>query len=61
MEAASEQVACTIVNVEEMLRGWMAMINGLRDVHGQLPAYIRLGRLLKVLSEWDIVYSMIGG
>jgi len=35
MEAAEEQVACTIVNVEEMLRGWLALIHGLRDVHRQ--------------------------
>ena len=38
MEAAAEQVACTIVSVEEVLRGWLAVIHRLRDVHRQLPA-----------------------
>ena len=51
----SEQVACTIVNVEEVLRGWLAIIHRLRDVHRQLPAYVRLGQLFDVLSDWEIV------
>jgi len=41
LEAAAEPVACTIVSVEEVLRGWLAMIHRLRDVHRQLPAYGR--------------------
>ncbi len=55
MEAAVEQVACTIVNVEEILRGWLAVIHRLREVHRQLPAYARLGQLFNVLSDWEIV------
>ena len=55
MEAAAEQVACTIVNVEEVLRGWLAVIHRLRDVHRQLPAYVRLGQLFNVLSDWEIL------
>jgi tRNA(fMet)-specific endonuclease VapC len=55
METAAEPVACTIVSVEEVLRGWLAFIHRLRDVHRQLPAYVRLGRLFDVLSEWEIV------
>jgi tRNA(fMet)-specific endonuclease VapC len=55
MEAATEQVACTIVSVEEVLRGWLAIIHRLRDVHRQLPAYDRLGQLFTVLSDWEIV------
>jgi tRNA(fMet)-specific endonuclease VapC len=54
MEAAVEQVACTIVNVEEVLRGWLAILHRLRDVHRQLPAYARLGQLITVLSDWEI-------
>ncbi|HWY85697.1 MAG TPA: type II toxin-antitoxin system VapC family toxin [Gemmataceae bacterium] len=55
METAAEQVACTIVSVEEVLRGWLAIIHRLRDVHRQLPAYSRLGQLFNVLSDWEIV------
>jgi hypothetical protein len=38
METAEEPIACTIVSVEEVLRGWLAIIHRLRDVHRQLPA-----------------------
>jgi tRNA(fMet)-specific endonuclease VapC len=55
MEAAVEPIACTIVSVEEILRGWLAIIHRLRDVRRQLPAYVRLGQLFNVLSEWEIV------
>ena len=37
------------------MRGWLAVIHGLRDVHRQIPAYVRLGELLTVLSDWEIV------
>ncbi len=55
LEAATEPIACTIVNVEEVLRGWLAIIHRLRDVHRQLPAYLRLWKLLDVLSDWEII------
>jgi tRNA(fMet)-specific endonuclease VapC len=55
MEAAIEPVACTIVSVEELLRGWLAIIHRLRDVHRQIPAYVRLGQLFNVLSNWEII------
>ena len=54
MEAAAEQVACTIVSVEEVLRGWLAIIHRLRDVHQQIPAYVRLEQFFKILSDWEI-------
>jgi tRNA(fMet)-specific endonuclease VapC len=55
LEAAAEPVACTIITVEEVLRGWLALIHRHRDVHRQLPAYQRLGRLIEVLGDWEIV------
>jgi tRNA(fMet)-specific endonuclease VapC len=57
MEAAAEPVACTIVSVEEVLRGWLAIIHRLRDVHRQVPAYSRLRQLFDVLSDWELVPS----
>ena len=55
LETAAEEVACTIVNVEEVLRGWLAVIHRLREVHQQLPAYSRLGLFLNLLSDWEIM------
>ena len=55
LEAASEQVACAIVNVEKLLRGWLALIYRLSDVRRQPRACDRLGRLFNVLNDWEIV------
>jgi tRNA(fMet)-specific endonuclease VapC len=55
MESAAEPIACSIVSVEELLRGWLSVINRLADIHRQLPAYDRLGRIIGVLSNWTIV------
>jgi tRNA(fMet)-specific endonuclease VapC len=55
MNNSAEQVACTVVTVEETLRGWLALIHRLRDVKRQPPAYDRLVRLINVLSDWEIV------
>jgi hypothetical protein len=45
MAAAVEQVACTIVSIEELLRGWLAIINRLREAYRQIPAYARLAAI----------------
>jgi predicted nucleic acid-binding protein len=42
LQATADTVACSIVSVEEILRGWLAVIHRLREVHRQLPAYVRL-------------------
>lgn len=55
LEATQEDVACTIVSVEEILRGWLAVIHRLREVHRQVPAYLRLRQIFHVLSDWDIL------
>jgi tRNA(fMet)-specific endonuclease VapC len=55
LEATVDEVVCTIVSVEEVLRGWLAIIHRLRDVHRQVPAYVRLGQLFDVWSNWEIV------
>jgi tRNA(fMet)-specific endonuclease VapC len=55
LESASEPVACTIVSVEEVLRGWLPLIHRLRDVRRQPPAYVRLGQLFNTLRDWEIV------
>jgi hypothetical protein len=50
LEPAAEQVACTIVSVEEVLRGWLAIIHRLRDVHPGArravdPSSLRTGKV----------------
>lgn len=54
MEAAMDKVACTVISAEEILRGWLAIIHRLRDVHRQIPAYLRLRQLFDVLCDWEI-------
>jgi tRNA(fMet)-specific endonuclease VapC len=55
LDDATEPIACTIVSVEEMLRGWLAVIHRRRDVHRQIPAYDRLRQLFDVLAAWEIM------
>lgn len=54
MEDASESIACTIVSIEEILRGWLAVIHRLQDVHSQIPAYVRLNRFIEFMGDWEI-------
>ena len=54
MEAADEPVTTSIVNVEEVVRGWFAIVHRLRDVHRQLPAYERLRQFFGVLGDWEL-------
>jgi len=56
MQASSEPpFGTTVVSIEEMLRGWLALIHRLRDVHQQIPAYERLARLFEFFAGWQIV------
>ncbi len=56
MERSTDQVfATTIVSVEEGLRGWLAFINRYQDIHKQIPAYFRLGKLFDFLFDWEIL------
>ncbi|HTU89740.1 MAG TPA: type II toxin-antitoxin system VapC family toxin [Gemmataceae bacterium] len=48
-------VATTIVNAEEQMRGWLAEINRLRVVHQQILAYERLLKLLDFLNEIPVI------
>ena len=55
METAFDDVACKIVSVEELLRGWLAYIHQQRDVYSQLSAYERLAQLFQALGSAEIV------
>jgi tRNA(fMet)-specific endonuclease VapC len=53
--SSDRDIATTIVNAEEQVRGWLAEINRLRMVHQQIPAYERLLKLLDFLSEIPVI------
>jgi tRNA(fMet)-specific endonuclease VapC len=56
MEGTSgEQFATTIVNAEEQMRGWLASIHGLHDVHKQVTQYEQLSWLLDFFKGWKII------
>jgi tRNA(fMet)-specific endonuclease VapC len=48
-------IAIPIIAVEEQLRAWLAQINRVKSVHGQVEPYDRLLRLIASLTEWEIV------
>ncbi len=50
-----KEFATTIVNMEEQMRGWLAEINRLRDVHAQVTVYDRLVGLFEFFSNWRIL------
>lgn len=47
--------ATTIINAEEMLRGWLAEINRRPRPQQQIPAYERLLRLLACLRPFKLI------
>lgn len=55
MESALEPVACTIVSLEEILRGWLAAIRRRHEITGQIIAYSRLTGLFVTMGNWNIM------
>lgn len=55
MESAVEPIACTIVSLEEILRGWLAAIRRRHDIKLQVVAYTRLTRLFVTMGNWNIM------
>ena len=54
--ASGEELAATIVSVEEQLRGWLAQIHRLHaDAYAQIPAYARLQRRLEFYADWTVL------
>jgi tRNA(fMet)-specific endonuclease VapC len=52
---SGDEVATIIVSAEEQLRGWLAQIARVRDVHGQIEAYRRLQRRLDFFAAWRVL------
>jgi tRNA(fMet)-specific endonuclease VapC len=55
INASGEEVATTIVTVEEQLRGWLAEIHRLDDPHRQIVAYERLQRRIEFFAAWRVL------
>ena len=56
LNAATDQdIAATIITVEEQMRGWLAWINRADNVHRQVLAYHELLRLFNFFSRWQVV------
>ena len=53
--ASGEDIATTIVTVEEQLRGWLAEIHRLADPHRQIPAYQRLHERIEFFARWTVL------
>jgi tRNA(fMet)-specific endonuclease VapC len=50
-----QDIATTVITVEEQMRGWLAWINRSDDVHRQVPAYQELLRLFVFFSRWQVM------
>jgi tRNA(fMet)-specific endonuclease VapC len=53
--SANQDVATTVITVEEQMRGWLAWINRSDDVRRQVPAYQELLRLFDFFARWHVV------
>jgi tRNA(fMet)-specific endonuclease VapC len=52
--ASGQEVATTIITVEEKLRGWLSEIHRLTDPHRQIVAYERLQRRVDFFAAWTV-------
>ena len=53
--SADQNVATTVMTVEEQMRGWLAFINRSDDVRRQVPAYQELRRLFDFFAHWHVM------
>lgn len=49
-----QDIATTVITVEEQMRGWLAWIHRSDDVRRQVPAYQELLRLFAFFSRWHV-------
>lgn len=55
LDVATDTVCNPIIVVEEQLRGWLAAIHRVRDVHKQIVPYLRLAKLVGFFGDWPVV------
>ena len=50
-----DEIATTVITVEEQTRGWLGLVRRHPDVHRQVAYYERLVRLFDFFAEWQIL------
>jgi tRNA(fMet)-specific endonuclease VapC len=55
LEAAQQELAVTVVTLEEQMRGWLAEISRRHEPHRQIPPYAKLQRQVDVFSNWTVL------
>lgn len=50
-----QDIATTVITVEEQMRGWLALINRSDDMHRQVLAYQELLRLVDFFARWQVI------
>jgi tRNA(fMet)-specific endonuclease VapC len=53
--SADQDIATTVITVEEQMRGWLAWINRADDVRRQVPAYQELLWLFDFFARWHVM------
>jgi tRNA(fMet)-specific endonuclease VapC len=53
--AVDQDVATTVITVEEQMRGWLAFFKRSDDIRRQVPAYQELLRLLEFFAHWHVM------
>lgn len=55
LDRAAEPYATTIIAVEEIMRGWMALVHRIRDPRSQISPYASLQQLFRFFATWRIL------
>ena len=55
LERSGDDVATTIISVEEQLRGWLAEIGRRRNPHSQIDVYAKMHRRIEFFAEWQVL------
>lgn len=55
LDTSDEEIAVSIASVEELLRGWLALIHRRPDPHAQILGYTKLHEFLNSLQEWTVL------
>jgi tRNA(fMet)-specific endonuclease VapC len=55
LSKAGQEVATTVVTVEEQLRGWLSEIHRLTEPHKQILVYDRLQRRIEFFAAWTVL------